>query len=89
MMGTPRPEPLGTSVVEFRSRNNHRIIASLFRGRAGRHPRAELRHRSNVFVQNLFCFKLDAIRVQDALATTIFILMMFSIVFPHTAKELT
>ena len=34
--------------------------------------RAELRHRNNNFVQNLFCFKFDAMSVPDALATTIY-----------------
>ena len=46
-------------------------------------PRAELRHRNNNFVQNLFCFKLDAMSVPEALATTIRILLMFSIALAH------
>ena len=46
--------------------------------RAG--PRAELSHRNNNFVQNLFCFRLDAMTVPEALATAILILLMFSIV---------
>ena len=34
-------------------------------------------------VQNLFCFKLDAMSVPEALATTIQILLIFSIILPH------
>ena len=33
--------------------------------------------------QDLFCFKLDAKSVPEALATTILILLMFSIVLAH------
>ena len=45
--------------------------------------RAELRHRNNNIAQNLFCFELDAMSVPEALATTILILLMFSIVLAH------
>ena len=34
-------------------------------------------------IENLFCFKLDAMSVPEALATTIRILLMFSIVLAH------
>ena len=40
---------------------------------AGRHPK----------VKNVFCFKLDAKSVPEALATTILILLKFSIVLVH------
>ena len=69
---------------EFRHRNNNRIIVSFFRHRPGGEGRAELRHRNNNFVQNLFCFKLDAMSVPEALATTIRILLMFSIVLAQS-----
>ena len=41
--------------------------------------RAEFRHRNNNFVQNLFCVKLDAMSVPEALATTSLILLTLSI----------
>ena len=44
-----------------------------------RHTRAG--HNSKV--KNVFCFKLDAKSVPEALATTIRILLMFSIVLAH------
>ena len=34
-------------------------------------------------IEDLFCFKLDAMSVPEALATTIRILLMFSIVLAH------
>ena len=34
-------------------------------------------------IENFFCFKLDAMSVPEALATTIRILLMFSIVLAH------
>ena len=72
---------------EFRSRNNNPRILPLFRGRAEVFarglPRAQFRHRTINFAQNLFCFKLDAMSVPEALATTIRILLMFSIVLVH------
>ena len=37
----------------------------------------------NSKVKDLFCFKLDAMSVPEALATTIRILLMFSIVLAH------
>ena len=37
--------------------------------------------------QNLFCFKLDAKSVPEALATTIRILLMFSIVLAHRCRS--
>ena len=37
----------------------------------------------NSKVKNLFCFKLDAMSVLEALATTILILLTFSIVLAH------
>ena len=60
-----------------------------FRGAPGRRsardgaPRAEFRHRNNNSSQNLFCFKLDAMSVPEALVTTIRILRLFSIVLAH------
>ena len=39
-----------------------------------------------IYIQNMFCFKLDAMSVPEALATTIRILLMFSIVLAHRAS---
>ena len=43
----------------------------------------EIRHRNINFAQNEFGCKLDAMSVPEALATTIRILLMFSIVLAH------
>ena len=47
---------------------------------------ARRRTQPHNFIQNLFCFKLDAMSVPEALATTIRILLMFSIVLAHRAS---
>ena len=89
-------DALGTAEVwgegrEISSRSNNLRILPVFRGRvelfSGEwHARAELRHRNNSFATKLLCFKLDAVSVPEALATTIRILLMFSIVSAHRAS---
>ena len=72
-----------TQNISMKMPSKHRIIVSFFRHR----PRGEgaglIPPSQQYFVQNLFKFKLDAMTVRAALATTIFILLMFSIVLVH------
>ena len=51
-------------------------------------PAAEFRHRHNNLAQGLFCLKLELVTVSEALADTILILLMFSIVLVHQRDRL-